>query len=140
MQRWLDGISSDLSTLENDAAPAGWKCLWNRYAVNYYVINQRTFPNYKMQCFGFFKCLFHGQFNSLIKNHSFREKTNLWEHFKCLLLKRTMKLLYSPNLLFKPVLFCENCQWCIFRKEFQIGKVKTYVIRCKSFFISSIYD
>ncbi|XP_037040805.1 formin-binding protein 4-like [Bradysia coprophila] len=42
MQRWLDGISSDLSTLENDAAPAGWKCLWNRKKSQYCYKNLTT--------------------------------------------------------------------------------------------------
>lgn len=99
MQRWLDGISTDLSTLENDAAPVGWKCLWNRYAVNYYVIKQKTFPNYKMQCFGFFKCLFHGQFNSLIKNHSFREEKQFMGTFY-VSTKRIMKFLLLPSHTF----------------------------------------
>lgn len=33
VRKWLDGISTDLKTLEKDAAPDGWKCLWNRYAA-----------------------------------------------------------------------------------------------------------
>lgn len=27
---WLNNVSSDLIQLEKDAAPAGWKCVWNR--------------------------------------------------------------------------------------------------------------
>ncbi|KAJ6635810.1 Formin-binding protein 4 [Pseudolycoriella hygida] len=42
MQRWLDGISHDLSTLENDAAPTGWKCLWNRKKSQYCYKNVST--------------------------------------------------------------------------------------------------
>lgn len=33
MLKWLAGIANDLKTLEADAAPAGWQCLWNRYAA-----------------------------------------------------------------------------------------------------------
>lgn len=28
---WMKNISNDLIKLESDAAPNGWKCLWNRY-------------------------------------------------------------------------------------------------------------
>lgn len=28
---WMKNISNDLIKLEADAAPDGWKCLWNRY-------------------------------------------------------------------------------------------------------------
>lgn len=27
---WLNNVSSDLIQLEKDAAPVGWKCVWNR--------------------------------------------------------------------------------------------------------------
>lgn len=30
---WMRNISNDLTKLENDAAPPGWKCLWNRYVT-----------------------------------------------------------------------------------------------------------
>lgn len=30
---WMRNISNDLTKLENDAAPSGWKCLWNRYVA-----------------------------------------------------------------------------------------------------------
>lgn len=33
MNKWLDSIATDLQTLEADAAPPGWKCIWNRYAT-----------------------------------------------------------------------------------------------------------
>lgn len=33
MLKWLAGIANDLQTLEADAAPDGWQCLWNRYAA-----------------------------------------------------------------------------------------------------------
>lgn len=39
MLKWLAGIASDLQTLEADAAPAGWKCLWNRYAAVVFTIS-----------------------------------------------------------------------------------------------------
>lgn len=31
---WMKNISNDLIKLESDAAPADWKCLWNRYVNN----------------------------------------------------------------------------------------------------------
>lgn len=31
---WMKNISNDLVKLESDAAPNGWKCLWNRYVRN----------------------------------------------------------------------------------------------------------
>lgn len=33
LNKWLDSIAMDLQTLEAGAAPANWKCLWNRYAA-----------------------------------------------------------------------------------------------------------
>lgn len=39
MLKWLAGIANDLRTLEADAAPAGWQCLWNRYAAVVFTIS-----------------------------------------------------------------------------------------------------
>ena len=31
--KWLKQTSDDLLTLEQNAAPDGWKCKWNRYVI-----------------------------------------------------------------------------------------------------------
>lgn len=37
LSKWLDGIATDLHTLELGAAPTGWKCRWNRYVDVFYA-------------------------------------------------------------------------------------------------------
>lgn len=37
MLKWLESIDTDLQTLEADAAPSGWKCIWNRYAADFTI-------------------------------------------------------------------------------------------------------
>lgn len=55
---WMRNISNDLIKLESDAAPDGWKCLWNRY-----VNNNRFFSSF----YSFRVILLHS-----IANTSFR--------------------------------------------------------------------
>ncbi|XP_055301960.1 formin-binding protein 4-like isoform X2 [Sitodiplosis mosellana] len=39
---WMKNISNDLINLENDAAPNGWKCQWNREMAQYCYENTTT--------------------------------------------------------------------------------------------------
>jgi len=36
-QKWLTNTNHELERLEQDAAPAGWLCQWDRYGIPYAI-------------------------------------------------------------------------------------------------------
>jgi len=45
-QKWLTNTNHELERLEQDAAPAGWLCQWDRYSIPYAICTFRYKSRY----------------------------------------------------------------------------------------------